>query len=196
MKYHALFCLPAASAATCWVLKISLGSAPLASALPVAVDRERYSIFSLPVRTHFGMTVGSEPSVNFAQIGHSRSPKYWSVTGAVGLPRTLPFWGMPFSRLATSAVTVFFTVLLMTLLLPPPLVAIRITTTATTTIAPTIPSWVRRLRRTIAAAAASSIALRSARACSRRCLRVRSSSSLSTGLIDATFTDFCSSAPK
>ncbi len=39
--------------------------------------------------------MGSAPSVNFWQIGHSRSPKYWIVTGAVGEPMTLPFWGIP-----------------------------------------------------------------------------------------------------
>ena len=87
MKFHTLFCLPAASAATCWVLKTS-GSR-------VAVSSERYSIFSLPVRTYFWMTDGSAPSVNSLQIGHSRSPKYCSVTGAFGSPSTLPFWGMP-----------------------------------------------------------------------------------------------------
>ena len=51
-------------------------------------------------------------------------------------------------------------------------------------------------RRTPLAAAASSIALRCVRACSRRSLRVRSVSSLSTGVIGGTFTDFRSSAPK
>ena len=66
MKFHARFCLPAASAAICWFLKIS-GSR-------VAVSSEWYSIFSFPVRTNFGISVGSTPSVKSLQIGHSRSP--------------------------------------------------------------------------------------------------------------------------
>src|ERR1700722_6312102 len=188
MKFHILFCLPAASAATCCSLNVS-GSR-------VAVSSERYSIFSLSVRTHFWITVGSAPSVNFWQIGHSRSPKYFSVSGAVGLPSVFPLWGMLPSRVLTCFVTEVCSCLVRLLLLFPPPLAIRITTTATTTIATTIPSWVSRVLRIALASAASSIALRLAHACSRRCLRVRSSSSLSTGLMHGTFTDFCSSAPK
>src|ERR1700683_349360 len=131
MKYQALFCLPAASAATCWVLKTS-GSR-------VAVSSERYSIRSLPVRTHLGMTVGGEPSVNSLQIGHSRSPKYSSVTGAVGEPSTLALWGMPPMRLLTAVVVDVISDLLLAspdLDLPPVAIStmtITTTTTATTT---------------------------------------------------------------
>ena len=82
-----LVLLARGEAATCWVLKTS-GSR-------VAVSIEWYSIFSLPVRTYFWMTDGSAPSVNSLQIGHSRSPKYCSVTGAFGSPSVLPCWGMP-----------------------------------------------------------------------------------------------------
>ena len=69
----------------------------------VAVSRERYSILQLAVLTHCCMIDGSAPSVNSLQIGHSRSPKYWSVTGAFGLPSVLPLWGMPPSRELTTA---------------------------------------------------------------------------------------------
>src|SRR5271156_1260836 len=95
---------------------------------------ERYSIRSLPVRTHCGMIDGSAPVVNSLQIGHSRSPKYWSVTGAVGEPRALPLWGMPLSRPAIARVTEVCSVFdLGTPDLEPPLVTIRTTTIATTT---------------------------------------------------------------
>ena len=40
--------------------------------------------------------------MNSLQIGHSRSPKYSSVTGAFGLPSTLPLCGMPASSDVTS----------------------------------------------------------------------------------------------
>ena len=61
----------------------------------VAVSSEWYSILSLPVRTYLGISVGSTLSVNSLQIGHSRSPKYFNVTGALGSPSVLPLWGMP-----------------------------------------------------------------------------------------------------
>src|ERR1035441_164885 len=180
MYCHILFCLPAARAATCWVLKTS-GSR-------VAVSNARYSILSLPVRTHFCSSVGRAPSVKSLQIGHSRSPKYCSVTGAVDAPIVSPAWAMP-PTAASTFLTRVGALLPGTILppppppLPPPPAAIRTITIATTTTPTTTPSWVRRLRRAAPAASASSNALRSERACSRRCLRVRSSSSLSTGLI-------------
>src|ERR1700683_2718582 len=96
MKYQAWFCSPAASAATCWVLKTS-GSR-------VAVSSERYSIRSLPVRTHLGMTVGREPGVTSLQLGPSGSPKCSGVTAGVGEPSTLALWGMPPMRLLTAVV--------------------------------------------------------------------------------------------
>src|ERR1700735_5902256 len=88
------FCLPAASAATCWVWKVSRSR--------VAVCIEWYSILTLPVRTYFLITVGRALMVNCLQNGHSRSPKYCSVIGALGLPRVIVCWGMPCSSETTS----------------------------------------------------------------------------------------------
>jgi hypothetical protein len=57
----------------------------------------------------------------------------------------------------------------------------------TITTAATPPSWIRRLRWEACAALASSIARRSSRACSRRCLRVSSDSGSFTELIVCNF---------
>src|ERR1700682_3464532 len=95
MNCHSFCCLPAARAASCWLLNVD-GST-------VAVCIAWYSIFSLPGRTYPLISDGSGPSENDLQIGHSRSPKYWSVTGALGEPRVTPFCGMPLSRDVTSA---------------------------------------------------------------------------------------------
>ncbi len=193
MKFHILLCLPAASAATCWSLNTS-GSR-------VAVSSERYSIRILPVRTHFWISVGSAPSVKSLQMGHCRSPKYSHrdgrggaaerVAASAGCRRASVLTGLsvfPPRRLLPGATF---------LDLPLPPVATRMTTIATTTTATTLASWVRRV------AVAPRLRprpppwrVRCERACSRRCLRVRSSSSLSTGLMGGTFTDFCSTVPK
>src|ERR1700735_206921 len=93
------FCLPAASAATCWVWKVSFSR--------VAVSIEWYSILALPVRTYFLMIVGSALSVNCLQNGHSMSPKYLIVTGALGLPSVIVLCGMPCSSEITSVWAVF-----------------------------------------------------------------------------------------
>ena len=60
--------------------------------------------------TYFSISEGSAPSVNSLQIGHSRSPKYWSVTGALGSPSVLPLWGMPVDQCRRLRACVAFSV--------------------------------------------------------------------------------------
>ena len=137
------FCLPAASAAICWVLNVS-GSR-------VAVSRLRYSICSLPARTYFWISVGSAPSVKSLQIGHSqvavvdqrhgrfRAAQRVSVLRDAADQRGDFFDRRAFLRGLRCSAAVWRA--------PPPLVAATMTTMITTTTPATEPSWIRRLRR-------------------------------------------------
>src|SRR5438045_3483206 len=61
------------------------------------------SMRSLPGRTYFETSVGSEVVSKFWQIGHCTSMKITICTGANGEPRKSPFCGIPLYIEATSA---------------------------------------------------------------------------------------------
>ena len=158
----------------------------------------RYSIFSLPVRTHFWMIDGSAPSVNSLQIGHSRSPKYCERHGrGRAAERVAALRDAGDQRLVDLRdLALLFGSCCRALVCrcSPPPVAISDHHDRHDDDRDDDPELRQAFARTRADASASSSALRCSRACSRRCLRVRSSSSLSAGAHGPTFTRFGSSA--